>query len=52
MSEFELLKAKSNAIFLADRELDIAYNQASVNGWGDLCDVYFAEYDKRNKGSL
>ena len=49
MTQFELLKAKTNAIFLTDKELDIAYNQASVNGWGDLCDIYFLEFDKRAK---
>tara|TARA_A200000113_G_scaffold42735_1_gene34658 strand:- start:18575 stop:18733 length:159 start_codon:yes stop_codon:yes gene_type:complete len=49
MTQFEILKAQANAMFLSDKELDIAYNQASVNGWGDLCDIYFQEHNKRIK---
>lgn len=49
MTQFQLLEAQINAIFLSDKDLDIAYNQASINGWGDLCDVYFKEHEKRVK---
>lgn len=50
MTQHQLLTALAKAPFLTDKELDIAYNQASVNGWGDLCDIYFNEHNRRMEG--
>lgn len=39
--------AYEKCLFATDKELEIAYNQASVTGRGDLCDIYFHEFERR-----
>lgn len=49
MSALERNQLKLNAINMTDKQLDLAYDQASISGCGDICSIYFEEHERRNK---